>query len=168
VDQSGQGEAKGMKSDDLIINSPNLVKPHEKFTAIGITVFFWLALLWLWQPAVSLIAWALNIRFFYNHMIVLGGLQTLLDLAAFYITVILVMGATLLLWAKSNEWRFKNKVRRSSQESCDMDAMCETFAVDQESLRQWQQMPNLRVLLNEDQTVASVEATRGFSGQEPG
>lgn len=121
-------------SDDLIINRPDLVPPGQKFTAWGVTLFFWGALLYLWQPLLSLLAWGLNIRLFYNHMILLGGYEALVQLAAEYAEVIAMLGGGLILWARINLWRFRGKDRRRGMGDTNMQKLMEEFGVTEATL----------------------------------
>jgi biofilm PGA synthesis protein PgaD len=122
------------KKPDLIIDRPDWVRPGQKFTALGVTLLFWGALLYLWQPLLSLLAWGLNIHLFYNHMIVMGGYHAFLNLLLFYSIVIAILGGGLILWARINQWRFRGKNRRTVVFSTDQSQMCREFAVDPEGL----------------------------------
>jgi biofilm PGA synthesis protein PgaD len=115
--------------ESLIINRPDLVPPTQKWTAWGITLFFWGALAYLWQPLLSLVAWGFNIRLFYNHMILLGGYHTFLQLMWFYFKVIAVLGGGLILWARINQWRFQGKERRRSLGDTDMSRLLSSNGV---------------------------------------
>ncbi len=113
----------------LIINRPDLVPPGQKLTAWGITLFFWGALLYLWQPLLSIVAWGLNIRLFYNHMILLGGYRTFIDLLMTYLAVIAALGGGLIVWARINQWRFRGKERRTGIDATDLAALSQRFGV---------------------------------------
>ena len=118
------------KENPLIIDRADLVAPGQKVTALGITLLFWGALLYLWQPLVSVIAWGLNIHLFYNHMILLGGYRTFLDLLARYLVVIAILGGGLILWARINQWRFRGKERRTGIDATDMAALWEVYGLE--------------------------------------
>ena len=115
---------------DLIIDRPDLISPGQKVTAWGITFLFWGALLYLWQPLLSIIAWGLNIRLFYNHMILLGGYNTFLRLLAGYLQVIVLLGGGLILWARINQWRFADNERRLSPGDTNLLQLREVFGVE--------------------------------------
>lgn len=134
----------------LIIDRPDWVRPGQKFTALGVTLLFWGALLYLWQPLLSLLAWGLNIHLFYNHMIVMGGYHAFLDLLAFYALVILILGGGLILWARINLWRFRGKNRRNGVFFTDEAQLCRDFAVSSEQLAELRAARRLTVLLNAD------------------
>lgn len=121
---------KKSNNETLIINRPDWVSKRQKFTAWGITLFFWAALLYLWQPLLSILAWGLNIRLFYNHMILLGGYRTFLDLLTMYLCIIAVLAGGLILWARINQWRFRGKERRKDIGNTDMASLSNNFGLE--------------------------------------
>ena len=150
-----------MKVEDLIIDRPDLLRDSQKYTAMGITLFFWGALIYLWQPAISLLAWAFNLNFFYDHMVVLGGYKTFLDLLIQYAVMIGLLVGALLLWARINQWRFRGVERRVGIEATDLDAVCATFAVDSASVEYWRQCSSLVVDVDDDGFVTEVVVDEG-------
>lgn len=122
----------GKKS--LIIDRPDLVPPGQKLTAWGITLFFWGALLYLWQPLLSLLAWGLNIQLFYNHMILLGGYRTFLNLLVSYLIIIAILGGGLILWARINQWRFRGNERRTDIGATNMESLSASFGLGLEAV----------------------------------
>ena len=145
-----------MKNKDMIINRPDLLKGSQKYTAMGLTLFFWGALIYLWQPAISLLAWALNLNVFYEHMVVLGGYRTFVNLLINYATVIGILAGALLLWARINQWRFSGLDRRVGIEVTDIDAVCATFAVNRDSVKEWRECSNLIVDTDDEGLVLEV------------
>lgn len=145
-----------MKQEDLIIDRPEWVSKGQRLSALGVTLFFWFALLYLWQPAISLLAWAFNIKLFYSHMVVLGGYEIFLDTWLRYLLVILLLGGSLILWAKINEWRFRGVDRRKGISQTEDLAICQTFAITEEDLKQWRTMKNIVLTIDERSQVESV------------
>ncbi|MGK0442663.1 MAG: biofilm PGA synthesis protein PgaD [Pseudohongiellaceae bacterium] len=145
-----------MKPETLIINRPDLLKSHQKYTAIGVTLFFWGALIYLWQPAISLIAWTLNLNIFYEHMVVLGGYKNFFHLLAIYSGIIIVLVSALLLWAKVNQWRFTGIERRKDIGITSTESVANTFNVSQDSLEQWQSCHHLIVDVDENGLINKV------------
>ncbi len=122
------------KYESLIIDRPDKIPPGQKLTALGITLLFWGALLYLWQPLLSIIAWGLNIRLFYNHMILMGGYRTLLDLLVWYLAVIALLGGSLIFWARTNQWRFRGKERRSGIGATNVSTLATEFGLSAEEV----------------------------------
>ncbi len=141
-----------MNQEDMIINRPQLLRPHHKLTAFSLTVFFWAALLYLWQPLASLLAWSLNLGFFYHHMVILGGYEGFIELLKYYAVAVSTICTVFLVWAKVNEWRFRDSNRRSAPTQTDRARLCQSFGVSEMQLERWQQC---RVL------VCDVDASSG-------
>lgn len=146
------------KNNPLIIDRPDWVRPGEKLTALGITLLFWGALLYLWQPLLSLLAWGLNIHLFYNHMIVMGGYHAFLNLLVFYAAVIGILGGGLILWARVNQYRFRGKNRRTGIYVTDEAKLCEGLGVSSERLAQLRASGRLTILLDEAGRIERVSA----------
>lgn len=138
------------KKNPLIIDRPDWVRPGEKLTALGITLVFWGALLYLWQPLLSILAWGLNIHLFYNHMIVMGGYHAFLNLLVFYAIVIGILGGGLILWARINQWRFRGKNRRTGEFFTDEARLCQDFGLTAEQLSELRGAARLTILLGAD------------------
>jgi len=142
-----------MRREDLIINRPDWVTRGQQVTAVGTTLFFWFALLYLWQPVISLIAWAFNVKLFYSHMVVLGGYETFLDVWKSYALVIALMGGSLILWARINQWRFRGAERRTFIPVSEDSDIAATFGVQPEQLHDWRAMKNVVLDIDEQSRV---------------
>jgi biofilm PGA synthesis protein PgaD len=148
---------KSKNESTLIIDRPDLVAPGQKFTAWGITLLFWGALLYLWQPLLSMLAWGLNIRLFYNHMILLGGYRTFLDLLAMYLAIIAVLGGGLVLWARINQWRFRGKERRTGIGATNVESLSKNFGLGIEDIHRIAQHKIIAVtFINDDKISVAV------------
>lgn len=146
------------KPESLIINRPELVPPGQKLTALSITLMFWAGLLYLWQPLLGIVAWGLNIRLFYNHMILLGGYQTFLNLLSIYLAVIAALGGGLVLWGRINQWRFRGRERRLDIGATDLPRLYTNFGVEQVD---WQRASQHQVVVvsfveNDSDVIAAI------------
>ena len=54
--------------EGLIISRPELKDARHRIAEVGVTLFFWGVMLFLWQPLISLLAWLFAIHFLYEHM----------------------------------------------------------------------------------------------------
>lgn len=144
---------------DKVINRRDLVTNRHRIAAVGITLFFWGALLYLWQPLIAAIAWVFEIKLFYDQMVVLGGLQAFRQLLLIYLTVIVTLGAMLVAWARINQWRFRGKERRSRFPDATVGEVAETFAVDADELHHWQQLRRLTVSFDDAGNIAGIVPT---------
>lgn len=146
------------KPESLIINRPELVPHGQKLTALSITLMFWAGLLYLWQPLLGIVAWGLNIRLFYNHMILLGGYQTFLNLLSIYLAVIAALGGGLVLWGRINQWRFRGRERRLDIGATDLPRLYTNFGVAQAD---WQRASRHQVVVvsfveNDSDVIAAI------------
>lgn len=144
---------------DKVINRRDLITTRHRIAAVGITLFFWGALLYLWQPLIAAIAWVFEVKLFYDQMIVLGGLHAFRRLLLVYITVVACLGAALLIWAKINEFRFSGRERRGRFPNAAIDEIAESFHVDAERLYGWQQQSCLTVSFDDDGKLIDVVTT---------
>ena len=135
--------------DKFIIDESIHLKRGQKWTAWGVTLLFWAAFLYLWQPLISLIAWWLNIKLFYNHMILLGGYQAFLDVVKFYLLVISALGGGLIIWARINLWRFKHNNLRNYCDHVNKKGINEYFTINEEKLTYLQSVNNVNITLNQ-------------------
>lgn len=145
--------------DHLIINRPDLVAPGQKYTALGITLLFWGALLYLWQPLISVLAWGLNIRLFYNHMILLGGYQAFVQLLSEYLQVVLVLGGGLIVWARINLWRFRGKERRRSLDPTNMVKLQQDFGVSADDLNAARNSQIVKISITNEGKISNMTLT---------
>jgi biofilm PGA synthesis protein PgaD len=144
-------------ADELIINQPDLVPAGQKFTAMGITLFFWGALLYLWQPLISILAWGLNIDLFYSHMILLGGYEAFLQLLAGYLEVIVALGGGLIIWARINLWRFRGKDRRRGVGVTDMEKLHGDFGVGPDALAAANNSRIVKISINDEGRMTNIQ-----------
>ncbi len=150
----------------LIIEEPDSLRLPHKITAVGLTLLFWGILLYLWQPLISMVAWALNVKLFYNHMIVLGGYHNFLALVIDYLIVIAIMGGILIIWARINLWRFRGKDRRKRPADASTAELAEYFEVSAEQLEQWRQQDSLAVTLNDKELPSLVTTHTPAAGSD--
>ncbi|EDY86830.1 conserved hypothetical protein [gamma proteobacterium HTCC5015] len=150
--------SKKETADYLIIDTPSVLRRSERLAAGGVTLAFWLAMFYLWQPLISLVAWLFNTKLFYEHMIVLGGFRGFMEVLVIYLAVILFLGGGLIFWAKLNQWRFRGKEKRTLPPKASPEQIAEFFVVDSEQLKQWQSIKNARVYFDQGNHVARVES----------
>lgn len=116
-----------MKASELIINKPDELSHLRRWGDFTATVFFWALIFYLWQPLISVIAWAFGVKLFYEHMIVLGGSEKLLTIIGIYAIYVIAFGGALILWALSNRWRFKDKCKRKEPQRVTSDMVASHY-----------------------------------------
>lgn len=142
---------------EFIIDRPSSLRTHERLTGMGVTILFWGALVYMWQPLISMVAWAFKIKLFYNHMVVLGGYASFIDLTVIYISVILALSAIFLGWARINQWRFQGKEKRTSQKNVINEVLSRDFNVNLFELELWQLEKNISLQLDEKGYITGVK-----------
>lgn len=138
---------------DIIIDKPESLQPHHKVTSFSLTFIFWIFILYLWQPLISLIAWFFGYKFFYEHMVELGGYQGFIDSLALDFQVIAIFCIVLVLWAKSNQWRFRGKNRRTAVKPVPQSEIAEYFKVKEDLFRQLQKKKNVTLVISDDMQI---------------
>jgi biofilm PGA synthesis protein PgaD len=140
---------------ELIIEKPDALRKHHKVTYTSLTFIFWLVIFYLWQPLISLVAWAFGYQFFHEHMIALGGYQGLLKVLSIYLQVILILGVVFLSWAKINQWRFRGKSRRNESTEIRNLEVAEYFKMDVGRLRSMVEQKNITLRITDDMEILS-------------
>ena len=143
-----------MNQSSLIIDNRMALKTHHKVTSVGITLIFWAVIFYLWQPLISMVAWAFGFKVFYEHMIILGGFEGFVEMLARYALIISLLGGGLLLWAIVNKKRFKNKIRRASGIKVDSESISNFFKVDTYDRVDWVNAKNLNISISDDSEIS--------------
>lgn len=145
-------------SERFIIDESSELQTGHKATAWGITVLFWGAFLYLLQPILSIIAWWLNIRVFYHQMLLLGGYQAFIDTSIFYMSVIAVLGGSLILWGRINLWRFKDKETRLASSVAENKAIAADFGMEENQLKQFQKQKKVYLRFDQEGKVVDIKS----------
>ncbi len=134
----------------LIIERPELQSLRQRYAYAMLTLLFWILWFYLWIPLVSLVAWLFGFKLFYQHMIVLQGLQGLLDLAGWYGLVIAMLGISLLGWALYNQLRFRGREKRRYQEMIKPHELAAFYRIDPKLIPRLQHAK--RILISHDES----------------
>lgn len=153
---------------ELIINRPHHMPRSRKVADAGLTLLFWIVLIYLWQPMISVIAWFFKIKLFYNHMIILGGLQQLTGLIVVYTCVILLLGGTLLAWARVNQLRFRGKEKRKMMRNVTLADEAAYYDLNELNLAHWKDLKRCQVTINESDGFSAIDSTLQVSALAPG
>ena len=143
--------------DDLIIDEPHNISLIGRLVRLLITLFFWVCMFYLWQPLISLVAWSFEIKLFYEHIIILGGFASFRESMLIYLAVIVFLGGSLILWAKTNQWRFRGKERRTALTRVSATEIARFYNVPEDSISDWQKIKNCTVYFDENNQIKSVE-----------
>jgi poly-beta-1,6-N-acetyl-D-glucosamine biosynthesis protein PgaD len=143
----------------LIIDKPDLKSMPLIFGEGLLTVLFWGAWFYLWLPIVSMLAWWLGFKFFYRHMVELGGFGGFIQfLDVFFYGVLFLCGA-LAAWSFYNFKRYGSYNRRNHVLKTDIDKMAEFLNISIQKLQKAQLAKHVSFSFDDDNTVQNV----GFS-----
>ena len=114
----------------LIIDTPKLQSLRQRYGYALLTLLFWILWFHLWIPLISLVAWLFGVEIFYREMILLDGLQGLLELLGWYGLTIAILGSFYTGWALYNQLRFRGRNRRQVQPEVEPLELACTFDIE--------------------------------------
>ena len=155
------------KLDSLIINRPEALHNVRRKAEISITTVGWIVWLFLCRPALLAILWLVGFRFFFRHMIDLGGLSGLQEMKLFYISVIIVIILLVRGWNMYNKARYGKKKRRSTAKGVSQETLESFFKLPRNSAQKLQNMEEITVDFLEDHQF-HVEDTKNPSNKFDG
>ncbi len=144
---------------DLIIEIPNMQSIRRKYSYATLTFVFWTIYIYLWLPLLSLLAWGMGFKFFYEHMITLGGYVGLMHSAAVYTFVIFIISSIFILWAQINLYRFEGIDRRSTINPILVKDQADYYSLTEQQAHNWQEAKNLVIHHNDDGYPVRAEQT---------
>ncbi|HID70800.1 MAG TPA: poly-beta-1,6-N-acetyl-D-glucosamine biosynthesis protein PgaD [Desulfobacterales bacterium] len=130
VDEKGQPYP-----DCLIINKPDLKNMPLLFGEGMLTILFWGVWFYLWLPVVSMLAWWLGFKFFYRHMVELGGFSGFIQFLDVFFSGIFLLCGALALWSLYNLKRYGSYRRRNQIMTTDMDNLAVYFNISSEKIQ---------------------------------
>lgn len=151
---------------ELIIESPSILRLKDRFAEVGITLFFWMLMLYLWQPVFSLLGWLFQGYAFYHHMMDLGGYQAFGDIALTYVWLIILIDGTFLIWARINQLRFRGVERRKQVADTSLLEHALYCNVDARDVERWREYRQMVVTFGDDGYIsgATPEPLASFRG----
>lgn len=141
----------------LIIDRPDLQSWRQRAVFGSLTMLFWMFWLLLWLPLVTLLGWLFFGWQANLQMVELGGLGGLRDLALGYALVILVMGGSLLLWAKYNHLRFRGVDRRKPLPGNSVQETSAWTGQDIATVKSWRNLRTMRVVHDEHGGILQIQ-----------
>lgn len=136
-------------SNPLIIDKPHLQNYLQRYGWGIVTFIAWMIYVYLWMPLLTLFAWWLGYKLFHIHFIELNGAAGLFDKLALYATIILVLSATLIIWACVEQLRFKNVQRRKVGTAVSLKDVAGHHALNEHQLTRVRQKKTIQVVFNE-------------------
>lgn len=142
----------------VVINRPELQAWSQRYGYATITLVFWFVYLYLWQPLISLVLWALGLGLAHHEMVGQGGYLGLLRLLGVYGLIIFALTVVYLGWALINYYRFRGVERRNAQTIVSLQESAEFFGVEPEELSAWRAQRSLRLYHDEHGNVTTAKA----------
>jgi len=132
----------------LIIDRPGLQTGRQRLLFGSMTVLFWALWIYLWLPVLALFGWVLGLKIAYYEMILKNGYTGLLHLLGLYLTIIICLGGSLLIWAYYNLLRFRGVERRKLVPVASGAVASERYGITLAQLGDWRR--SNRVVLRHD------------------
>jgi biofilm PGA synthesis protein PgaD len=151
------GQRPASSRDNLIIERPDLQTLWQKYAYGFWTALAWTLWLYLWLPMISLIGWLFGVKLFYEHMIVLGGYRGFLQLLGLYSLAVFCISMSLILWALSNQFRFRGNERREPIPPANHEDVARFFKIREEALHEAQNAKSLVIAFDEEDEFPHIE-----------
>jgi biofilm PGA synthesis protein PgaD len=123
--------------NELIIDRPHWQTARQRIVFGSMTALFWAIWIYLWLPILAFVGWVLGVRIAYNQMVAMNGYVGLLHLLWFYSVIIFCLGASLLLWAYYNYFRFRGVERRKARPCVCAAERSGRYQIPPESRDRW-------------------------------
>lgn len=106
---------KSPMMENLIFEKPALAPLSNRVGWAFFTAFFWVMWVYLWMPLVTIILWALGFDLLNDYFIrdSKNNMGDMKHLFVLYASVVVVLGGSLLVWARTEFMRFHNVNRRT-------------------------------------------------------
>ncbi len=142
----------------LIIERPELQPRVQRAIYRTVTAVAWVVWAYLWLPLVTLVAWYFGVRSFVREIVV-PDQMTMLFTAVAYMTVIIVLGGSLLVWSQYNLRRFGGTERRQAPEPLGRRELVDWFGISEETFEAMRSAGSVVVDHGEEGNVVGVRGT---------
>lgn len=149
---------KSLRPRDIIIERRGALRWFHHLRDLFLTLMLWAFLVWLWQPALELLFWYLNLAVTENDRHVLAGLEDLRQVGGFYVLVILLLCGSLFLWARTQQWRFRGRDTRAASPAPQLsnEQIAGWFGVDPAARVNWTRLRSGNVYFDPDDMVITI------------
>jgi biofilm PGA synthesis protein PgaD len=146
----------------LVIHRPEVQTRGQRYSYAAITLIFWFVYLYLWQPLISLVLWALGLGLAHHEMVGEGGYLGLLRLLGVYGLIVLALAVVYLGWALINYYRFRGVERRNAQTIVSLQESAEFFGVEPEELSAWREHRSMVLYHDEHGNLTTVKTAPDY------
>jgi poly-beta-1,6-N-acetyl-D-glucosamine biosynthesis protein PgaD len=119
----------GQQSEGLIIDRPGSMTHIRRGMELSVTTFGWIVWLFVCRPLLITLLWAMGFRFFYEHMVSLGGVYGLRELWLIYTSIIICILVFVRGWGVYNKMKFGKRQRRTTAVSVKPDELDKYYAL---------------------------------------
>ena len=133
------------QANPLIISRPEALPPFRRAVESTIATVGWFIWFFLLRPLILILLWSVGFSFFMEHMVDLGGLLGLMDVAWIYVTIILIIFLIIQGWNVYNYFKYGGKSRRASVEVVSEKEMEEYLEMPNSALKRVHQSRDIRV-----------------------
>lgn len=140
----------------LIIESPELQTHAQRYGWSSVTLFFWMLYIYLWLPFITLIAWWLGLEVFHRQIIELHGYEGVIDKLGLYSIIVILLSIVLIGWARIENYRFKDSVRRVGRNNVSIGEVAKTFNLQESQLTQLMQKKSVIVYFSEEGELSEI------------
>jgi biofilm PGA synthesis protein PgaD len=148
----------------VIINRPELQARWRRTVYSTMTLVAWAVWMYLWLPAITLVAWFLGYRRFVGEIVAPEG-GIILRATLVYLIIIGAMGLILFLWSRYNVLRFRGRTRRTAGAPVTDGEMADRLHISPAHLSVLRNADSALIRYGEDGTVLHVgEGARGGGG----
>ena len=143
-----------MNPEDVIIEQRGIMNWRHHLRDAVLTILLWAFLLWLWQPALQVFFWYMDLAVAYEDRDLIEGLTNLKQLTWFYLAVIGIICCTFYGWALLQQWRFRKHVPQKAAPGLSNEQIATWFGVDPDTRQLWTRLRNANVYFDaENQTL---------------
>lgn len=133
-----------------VIENPKGATRLQRYSQRILTGFFWVLLVLLLRPLLTLLAWLVGGHLFIEVVSGRGGIWSLLKVPVAYILVVMLIAAVLIGWATYNQMRFRrNERRKHPPRPVSAQEMARFFGADESLVYRWQ--ASRRIVMSHDE-----------------
>ena len=123
----------------LIIDNPKGATRFQRYGQRILTGLFWLILVVLLRPLLTLAAWILGGHFLTEVMAGRGGVLSFLEIPMLYVLAVFIIMGLFIGWASYNLIRFRrNERRKQFPKPVRTQDLSRFFQVDDRIVKRWQ------------------------------
>ena len=137
-------------SQSLIIEAPELQSHVQRYGWSSVTLFFWMLYIYLWLPFITFLAWWIGLKILHRQIIELHGYEGVIDKLGLYSMIVIILSIALIGWARVENYRFKDSIRRVGRSSVSVGEIAKVFSLQESQLARLMQKQSVIVYFSEE------------------